>query len=162
MGHEKPKRSKRSSEERNKDIRGRARDILRVAALGAGILAGATDDDRSRRFAIEAGEDKTEQSSVWKPYSGWRRSNNIEDRRLDRDTGPRYALGSKAYSESSTPDPDLEPTGLAVEAGARDIMKSPAEIMRESLFNQGKELLKRELERREALAKKTKKQGPAS
>lgn len=152
MKQERPGHSKQRSKERSKDIRTRARDILRVAALGAGILAGATDEERSRKMAIEAQAPHEETSDVFKPYPGWRRSANIEDRRLDVTGGPSFSFGTSA--ESKPHDIDREPSGLEIDAGASHVGKSPAEIMRERLFHQGKEMLKKEIDRKSAEKRK--------
>lgn len=139
---EHPKRSK----ERSKEIRTRARDIMRVAALSAGILAGATDEERARRIAIKSQDLKSDQSSVMKPYPGWHRSENVEDRRLDISSGPLFSFAER--SPDKVINIDTEARGLAADAGANDIARSPADIMRESLFNQGKEILKVELNKK--------------
>ena len=137
---------------RSEEIRKRARDIVRVVALSAGIIAGATDEERARHLATESQEIQNDPGSVFKPYPGWRRSNNVEDRRLDITSGP--VLSYSKNPDVKIPSADSELSGLAVEAGANHIGKSPADIMRERLFNQGKEMLKKEIERKNAEKRK--------
>lgn len=125
----------------------RVRDILRTAALAAGILAGAGDKE-SARFAREGAEDfKTEQVSRSKNFSDFRRSNNIEDRRFQHmEDAPQALTNARqeaAFAAEKTPDSEL-----AADAGIHDIERSPADILRERMFKQGKELLKKEILRK--------------